>query len=128
MKRNQIELVMDPSAPNLPLEVIGTQRKGVEKIRRWLKKHPGLKPLAKILSRRTRYTGSVPGGQAWAYVDRDIRMMENDGSGEWVLSDDEGTGKEIDFPHAVVEIQWDGKQTPAFVHDLTNNHIVRSAP
>jgi hypothetical protein len=130
MKKKQVECLLDPKAAIPSLREVGSmqQRRDMEKIRGWLKSHPGVTPLAKILSHRIRFSGPVAGGQAWAFVDRDIKMISHSDDPSWVTSENEGSegAKMIEFPHAVVEIQWDGKQTPAFIHELTQSHFVCS--
>jgi hypothetical protein len=129
MKKKQVESLLDPAAgvPSLREVESMQQRRDMEKIRDWLKSHSGVTPLAKILSNRTRFFGPVAGGQAWAFVDRDIKMISHSDYPGWVTSESEGGpegAKMFEFPHAVVEIQWDGKQTPAFIHELMQSHFV----
>ncbi|KAA8903162.1 hypothetical protein FN846DRAFT_65070 [Sphaerosporella brunnea] len=131
-KKKQIEALLDPKSaiPSLREVESMQQRRDMEKIRAWLKSHPGVTPLAKIFSHRNRFSGRVAGGEAWAFVDRDIKMVSYSGERGGLTTDDEGSeaAKVIEFPHAVVSVQWDGKQTPAFIHELTHSHFVESVP
>jgi len=125
-RRKNVEALLDPKAETTSLkdgQCLQTKQ-NMDRIRRWSIKHPGVTPLAKIMSRKTRFTGSVAGGEAWVSLDRDIVMSSNAGEPGWVASDEEGGGKIVEFPHGVVEILWDGKQTPSFVTELTKSHIV----
>jgi SPX domain protein involved in polyphosphate accumulation len=128
MKKKQVESLLDPNSaiPSLREVESMQQRRDMEKIREWFKSHPGVTTLAKILRHRNRFSGPVAGGDAWAFVDRDIKMMSYSSDGGWVTSEQEGSegSKVIEFPHAVVEVQWDGKQTPLFIHELAQSHFV----
>lgn len=129
-RRKNVEALLDPKTESTGLkegQCIQTKQ-SIDRIRGWFSKHPGVTPLAKILSRKIRFIGSVSGGEAWASLDRDIVMCSNAGEPGWVASDETGEGKITEFPHSVVEILWDGKQTPSFVTELMQSHIVESVP
>ena len=99
------------------------QRLGIERVREWFAARPGIVPLAKILARRMRISGLVAGGEAWAILDRDERILPNLGSGGRLAADDDDAAA-ARFPHAVLEIQWYGTQTPVFIHELAESHTV----
>jgi hypothetical protein len=98
------------------------QKSKINKVRRWFREHPNILPLAKVLSKRTRFTGWSAGGEVWAFLDRDIRMSRRISETGWVTSTDEVSS--ATFPHAILEIQWAGARTPEFVKDLTRSHMV----
>ncbi|KAF8544043.1 hypothetical protein BDD12DRAFT_132950 [Trichophaea hybrida] len=132
IKKKRVETLLDPEAQISKLHDAHQstdQRHNIEKIRDWFTAHPGVVPLAKVLSRRTRFTGSIAGGEAWAFLDRDVKMLSKSGSPGWLVADDEDEDSGIvEFPHAILEVQWDGSQTPDFIHELTHSHMVESVP
>lgn len=123
--RTQVESLIDPKmdSPKLPSDQSALQRQTVKKMREWFKSQAGVAPLVKILSRRTRYKRSMPDCETWAYLDRDIRMMPNSGHAGWLTSEDEECDNTAEFPHAVLEIQWDGN-TPGFIDELSQSYMV----
>jgi len=125
-RRKNVEALLDPKTESTGLKEgqCMQTKQSIDRIRGWFSKHPGVTPLAKILSRKIRFIGSVSGGEAWASLDRDIVMCSNAGEPGWVASDEAGEGKIMEFPHSVVEILWDGKQTPSFVTELMQSHFV----
>lgn len=124
--RKHVESLINPSADIARLlcdqSVLQSQRIGG--VRQWFEKHPGVKPLVKVLTRRSKFTGSLPEGETWAYLDRDVRMVPNNKKPGWLLTDeDEGCENAVEFPYAVLEIQWLG-DTPNFIHELRQSHMV----
>lgn len=125
-RRKNVEALLNPKAETTSLKDGQCMqiKQSIDRMRGWFNKHPDVTPLAKIMSRKTRFSGSMADGEAWASLDRDIVMSANAGEPGWVASDEAGAGKLVEFPHAVVEILWDSKQTPAFVAELMQSHIV----
>ena len=126
VKRKLVESLLDPARELSRLyddHQSALQRLGIERVREWCAARPGIVSLAKILARRTRFSGPVAGGEAWAFLDRDVRMLPNPGSAGWLAADDDDAVA-AGFPHAVLEIQWDGTQTPDFIHELAESHTV----
>jgi hypothetical protein len=128
IKKKRLETLIDSQAPISKLHDIhqsADQRHNIEKVRDWFTANPGVVPLAKVLSRRTRFTGSIAGGEAWAFLDRDVKMLPTSSSLGWLVSDDEDVdNRAVEFPHAILEVQWDGSQTPDFIHEITHSHMV----
>ena len=98
------------------------QNSKINKVREWFSEHPDVLPLAKVLSKRTRFTGWSTGGEVWAFLDRDIRMSRRISESGWVTSTDEISS--VTFPHAILEIQWAGARMPEFVRELYQSHMV----
>lgn len=127
VKRKLVESLLDPATELSRLyddHQSARQRRDIERVREWFAARPGVMPLAKILARRTRFSGTVASGEAWAFLDRDVRMLPNPGSAGWLVADDDDAARPREFPHAVLEIQWDGTQTPDFIHELAESHMV----
>lgn len=124
VKRKLVEILINPDAEISKLNdshSTAKQRHTIQKIREWLRENPGVVPLAKILSHRTRFSGPVTGGLAYAFLDRDVKMMG--------IEKKEGLAEEVErecleFPHAILEVRWDGDDVPAFVEELEGSHMV----
>ena len=119
LKRKHVETLMNI---NIPLSV-KDQTGSIERIRTWFKDHPDIVPLVKILARRTRF---VSGNKVWAVLDRDVRMYRLGKHWEGCISDPqrEETGVSAVFPHAVLEVRWEGLEEPALVAELNGTHLV----
>ncbi|CCX33084.1 Similar to Vacuolar transporter chaperone 4; acc. no. P78810 [Pyronema omphalodes CBS 100304] len=128
VKRKLVEILINPDAEISKLNdshSTAKQRHTIQKIREWLRENPGVVPLAKILSHRTRFSGPVTGGLAYAFLDRDVKMMG--------IEKKEGLAEEVErecleFPHAILEVRWDGDDVPAFVEELEGSHMVETVP
>ena len=83
VKRKLVESLLDPATELSRLyddHQSAAQRLGIERVREWFAARPGIVPLAKILARRTRFSGPVAGGEAWAVLERDVRILPIPGS------------------------------------------------
>ncbi|KAF8474911.1 VTC domain-containing protein [Kalaharituber pfeilii] len=122
LKRKHIESLINANAP---LTLKDHQLESAERIKDWFREHPDIVPLVKILARRTRF---VSGQKVWAILDRDIRMYRIGENWEGCISnpDREETGKSSIFPHAVLEVRWEGQEEPALVKQLNRSHLVEN--
>jgi len=119
LKRKHVENIININVPLGYKEYASS----VKRIRQWFEDHPTIAPLAKILARRTRF---VSGYKIWAMLDRDIRMFRLGEDWEGCISDStrEETGVPTGFPHAVLEVRWEGHEVPAVVQELNKSHLV----
>ena len=118
LKRRLVENLLNLDAPFTLRE----PAEGIENVREWLGHHPDIVPLVKILARRIRFAS----GKVWAVLDRDIKMFHIGNNWEGCISDPkrEDTGKSAVFPHAVLEVRWEGAEIPALVSELNHSHLV----
>lgn len=131
IKRKYVEALLDRNTESVPVKPGqgGEDRKSeMKKIKAWFRDHPNIKPLVRIESKRTRFS-SVADGALWASLSKDIRMTKIGGVTGWMVdSDDDRSrltdGGTVDFPHAVLEVQWECTETPAFVKELARSHMV----
>jgi len=119
LKRKHVENLVNINEPLNYKEYAAS----VKRIRQWFEDHPTIAPLAKILARRTRF---VSGYKIWAMLDRDIRMFRLGENWEGCISDPsrEETGVSTVFPHAVLEVRWEGHEVPTVVQELNKSHLV----
>ncbi|KAI5784698.1 VTC domain-containing protein [Geopyxis carbonaria] len=134
LKRKHVETLVDPSS-ELPIKDNQTPNDHILwDIQNWFRRRPTVVPLAKITCRRTRFTGEIPEGQVSVVIDRDIRMKAVKGVTGWSNpenQDDTGCDTDnqaLEFPHAVVEVKWDGIQMPNFVDEIIQSHMVENMP
>jgi VTC domain len=91
----------------------------------WLREHRNIQPLAHLRYKRSRFVGlgnsSAQG--VWATLDGDIQMKR-------ASLDDLGVQDETAeyeaFPHALLEVRWEGRDVPEVVHLLNGSHLVSS--
>ncbi len=101
-------------------------------LRAWLAQHREVKPLVQIHMRRTRFVGlrNSQSAGVWATLDRDIQMRKCpsgafDG-GEDLFDAGRRLGATL-FPHAILEIRYEGGQgTAEIVAALDRSHLVRT--
>lgn len=96
-------------------------------IRQWFAENASTKPLAGVVSKRTRFMGlnnSINGG-LWATFDRDICMKstlhEDLGSEDWIT---EARSKSFKFPHAILEVRREGIVASNLLQELTRSHLI----
>ncbi|KAL9106390.1 MAG: hypothetical protein Q9227_008591 [Pyrenula ochraceoflavens] len=114
------QTVKDSKAQN------GTVPQDVMKVEEWLKSRPDPQNLTNISMQRLRYQGTQnDGGQClWAILDTDISVSLATPTGEHQLLDtSREPQEELKFPHAVLEIRWEGSQTPEIVRRLDKSHL-----
>lgn len=98
-----------------------------EFFRRWFKDHRQMQPLVHCQCRRTRFTGLANTGNCaiWAALDKDVSMKKSSladlASLEYVTTDPTAQF----FPHAVLEVRWEGGSRLDLVRALDESHLVR---
>ncbi|RPA95565.1 hypothetical protein L873DRAFT_1697432 [Choiromyces venosus 120613-1] len=133
MKKKQIEELLDTGSISSKADVNHTTDEqgetGVENLEEWLAKHKNITPLVKLLMKRIRFAETPEGGRVWALLDWDIKMTKVQQGTNWLTGSEEdgpvfGSEGRSEFPHAVLEVQWEGQQVPAFLHELETSHMV----
>ena len=100
-------------------------------VRQWLHDHLDIQPLVHIRSKRTRFVGlgnsEVHG--TWAVLDKDILTNKSslDDLDNLTNSPVSDTGIIELFPHAVLEVRWEGESQPELVKALDESHFVSSS-
>ncbi|KAI9701534.1 MAG: hypothetical protein M1836_001590 [Candelina mexicana] len=107
------------------LERCESSSQSIANIRSWLAELGQVRPLAQISSRRKRFVGltnSTSSG-VWGVLDRDIRM-KNPTLESLRDSDDGRIEKDsMNFPHAVLEIRWEGENNGGLAKVLDQSHL-----
>lgn len=104
---------------------------GFERVRKWLSHHAEVKPLVNLQSRRARFVGlrkSETNG-VWATLDHNMSMkmatldqMKNlDNSADLLDASTEDTEQ---FPHAILEVRWEGDAYDGLARALDESHLV----
>jgi hypothetical protein len=106
---------------------IGEDNADRSDVEQWIQAHKEeLQPLAHLRCRRSRFEGrsndSTKG--IWAALDRDV-SFENMHSLE-APSNEEHESSLKHFPHAILEIRWEGQKVPDIVKILDETHLVSS--
>lgn len=102
-----------------------------ERVRKWLSHHAEVKPLINLQSRRARFVGlrnSETKG-VWATLDHNVsmkmatfdQMKIPDSSGDLPEASKEETER---FPHAILEMRWEGEAYASLVRALDESHLV----
>lgn len=104
---------------------------GFERVCKWLSHHADVKPLVSLQSRRARFVGLRNNETigVWATLDHNISMkmatldqMKNlDTSGDLLDALKEDAGE---FPHAILELRWEGDASASLARALDESHLV----
>lgn len=145
LKRKYLALLFDPEKQSSdisgkPASGSGTEElednipnptHGFERVRKWLSHHAEVKPLVNLQSRRARFVGlrNNDTNGVWGTLDHHISMkmatfdqMKNlDSSGDVPEASIENTER---FPHAVLEVRWEGDAHAGLVRALDESHLV----
>ena len=104
----------------------GTEEVGI--VQQWFQERPNVEPLVQVDYERTRFIGlsNTKSKGVWASLDTDIRW------GNFSASDLADTGlkqlQENSFPHAVLEVRWEGQASSHLVQALDQGHIAARIP
>lgn len=104
------------------------QLQNVDSVRKWLGDHREVQPLVQIQFNRSRFVGLGNNGLGgvWATLDQNVYMRrcssETLNANEDKLALIEG-GAET-FPHAVLEVRYEGERAPKLVAALDESHLV----
>ncbi|RPB07035.1 hypothetical protein P167DRAFT_579693 [Morchella conica CCBAS932] len=136
MKRKHVQGLLEMVSPGsdsyFELADAGEAPK-LKEIKGWFARHKNVAPLVKILTKRTRFADTPDGSPVWALLDWDIRMFKITKGMQWMNDpgvDDLGrglrNGTTMKFPHAVLEVQWEGEEMPGLVRELETSHMVEN--
>ena len=118
---NSVGSEVPQSTPN------GTHDRSVDIIRRWIMANPGIKPLAGVCSKRTRYTALSQDTEQslCAVLDRDISMasVKSEDLSDLNNMSNLRLGSQL-FPHAVLSVRQVGRSDDALLHKLDHSHLV----
>ncbi|KAF2127296.1 hypothetical protein P153DRAFT_424563 [Dothidotthia symphoricarpi CBS 119687] len=134
LKRNFVPTFLDTSTQIPAEKLLENQTKSKANVaqdpsavRQWLTEHKDIKPIAGIVSKRTRFVGlhnNYMGG-SWATLDRDVFMkdslhkdLEKD---DWALA---ARSRSIEFPHAILEVRRESSQATSLIPILDGSHLV----
>ena len=136
MKRKHVEELLNDSE-SISLKAGSNDDAGdesesdIEKLKKWLRGHNNIAPLAKLLMKRIRFAETPDGGRVWALLDWDIKIKKVHPGTSWmsgVEEDDREFKTEgmsgLEFPHGVLEVRWEGQYPPSFLSELENSHMV----
>ena len=100
----------------------------VRTVREWLRSHQEVQPLVHIEYQRFRFIGhfndDVQG--LWATLDRDVFFATP--SDTKLASSSPKAKSEAMFPHAILEVRWEGQDTPELVSLLDASHLAERVP
>ena len=102
-----------------------------ERVRKWLSHHEDVKPLINLQSRRARFVGlrNTDTSGVWGTLDHNVSMKKAtfdqmkiaDSSGDLLETSKE---EREQFPHAVLEVRWEGEAYTSLVRALDQSHLV----
>ncbi|MCJ1466927.1 hypothetical protein MMC07_005549 [Pseudocyphellaria aurata] len=109
----------------------GTEADQVQRmdaVRTWIANHQEVEPLVQILSKRSRFVGLGNGesGGVWATLDKDVSMRRCSSKTLDVDQDlltCERSSDADKFPHAILEIRYEGHDTTKLVSALDESHL-----
>ena len=107
------------------------QGEGFERVRKWLQSHQNVQPLVQLTCRRTRFVGLGNGLEngIWATLDKNVSMRKtslDDLNVYKASGDSDPVGDASWFPHAVLEVRWEGRLGEDLVKTLDKSHLVSS--
>lgn len=106
----------------------GDHSQDVDSVRKWIGDHREVQPLVQIQFNRSRFVGlgNNGSGGVWATLDQNVCMRrcsaETLNANEDKLALVEG-GSET-FPHAVLEVRYEGERAPKLIAALDESHLV----
>ncbi|CAN9289222.1 unnamed protein product [Alternaria alternata] len=132
MDRRRLSNFLDKSVNEGSMKHTGNSNGSVNDdtsaVRQWLAEHQSTRPIAGVVSKRTRFTGlhNNSTGGIWATLDKDVYMKD---SLYKDLADDDWTStaraeSAKRFPHAILEIRREGNQAMALIQTLDRSHLV----
>ncbi|KAI9709168.1 MAG: hypothetical protein M1812_007753 [Candelaria pacifica] len=117
---------LDDTKPSVPaLDNQETSTQSIANVRSWLAEHSRVRPLAQISSRRKRFVGltnSFTNGK-WGALDRDICMEDPTLEPLRNKQNVQSEKNSIRFPHAVLEIRWEGESNASLAKVLDRSHL-----
>ena len=96
-------------------------------LRKWLADHDDIQPLVHIRSTRTRFAGidNTKDRGIWMTLDTNVRMkrMSSEDLNNFGRSVDITDSPSEEFPHAVLEVRWEGSSQPDLLNVLDETHL-----
>ncbi len=98
-------------------------------IKSWLAEHDQARPLVEISSRRKRFVGltNTSTGGVWGVLDREVSMENLVLEPSRHTDSGQDAKNNMSFPHAVLEIRWEGENNARLAHVLDQSHLVSSS-
>lgn len=93
------------------------------KVRQWFQENPKVQPLVHLRYKRSRFVGlgNTKDHGTWATLDGDIYLKKSSLDDLEMPSD---SSEFQSFPHYVLEIRWEGEDTPELVRILHDSYLV----
>lgn len=131
LDREQVQGLLDPTSEHAEdgqSELATDKNRAL--VREWFRTHRKIAPLAKLVARRAIFAGDTSGSQVRVTLDKDIKMLATTTKFGWLDDDDDlsGNNKSMEFPHAVCDVSWTGREVPGFVRELKSSHLVEYVP
>ena len=106
-----------------------TSKPACDNVREWLQAHHNVQPLVRLQYKRSRFA-DLSNNEAWgiwATLDKDVSMrkssVEDLDSLISSFNSDYTTTSDL-FPHAILEVRWEGKSRPDLIKALDVTHLV----
>ena len=100
----------------------------VQLLRRWFDQRPNVRSLVQVNYRRTRFVGlsNTRAKGLWANFDIKVRwgVLSTDNAGSLGLDEP----LQHSFPHAILELRWEGQPIPQLVQALDRSHVAERIP
>lgn len=104
----------------------------LEQMRAWFLNHKDVRPLVQLYMRRTRFVGlsNSEASGLWATIDKNVSMRRFPEEASISADDLFAAGEEgilgfEKFPHALMEIRYEGKIATDIIASLDESHLVR---
>ena len=106
------------------------QMQSIDAVKTWVANHQEVRPLVQIQCKRSRFVGlgNSESGGIWALLDKDVSMRQCTSKtldvDQDLLTSSERSPDWNKFPHAVLEIRYEGEGTAKLVTALDETHLV----
>jgi len=104
----------------------------ISSIRRWLHEHQNIQPLTHLHCIRSRFVGlgNNTAKGVWASLDKDVYMKKSsyEDLRDFSNSSVSNHSASVTFPHAVLEVRWEGGPRPELVKALDETHLTDRVP
>lgn len=103
----------------------------VQSVSTWFTQHREVQPLVQIQLKRSRFVGlgNSESGGVWGTLDKDVSMRQCSSKiacgNEDFLTFGKGNAASTAFPHAVLEVRYEGEGNAKLVTALDESHLVR---
>lgn len=106
------------------------QVQSIDAVKTWVANHQEVRPLVQIQCKRSRFVGlsNSESGGVWALLDKDVSMRQCTSKtldvDQDLLTFGERSPDSNKFPHAILEIRYEGEGTAKLVTALDESHLV----